>query len=269
MVHDGMQFPDVYGETCTVQTGRKSEADGQLWNITKENGVTTWGSTTEEVERLEKLPALLAAADAAREAKKKQEPKPRTKTKRKPRSRASRKQLAGEALKALHAKLLAERMGSDVPLDDIGVFVALLKGAGYKLRVYAQPDGIGLARVEEEYGQWTGGLELSPEYVRLYPNLMSVREWRLSFSANLAEYCPFPIESKESKGPIPTADEPPAMRRHGNQIFTGYAVFIERLVRAGLRTIGVVSDTHDAAYWREQLYGSDAPMMALMQQEAQ
>lgn len=69
MVHDGMQFPDVYGETCTVQTGRKSEADGQLWNITKENGVTTWGVTTEEVERLERLPAFLAEVDARRGGK--------------------------------------------------------------------------------------------------------------------------------------------------------------------------------------------------------
>ena len=256
MVYDGMQFTCVDGETSTVQTGR----DG-LWNIVKESGIKTWGVTTEEVERLEKLPALLAAADAAREAKKKQEPKPRTKTRKQLAGKRHRQQMSSREIEALEARTRREALVSNVPLDDIGVFVALLKGAGYKLRVYAQPDGIGLARVEEEYGQWTGGLELSPEYVRLYPNLMSVREWRLSFSANLAEYCPFPIESKESKGPIPTADEPPAMRRHGNQIFTGYAVFIEPLVRAGLRTIGVVSDT--------QLYGSDAPMMALMQQEAQ
>ncbi len=59
MVHNGMQFPDVDGETSTVETGR----DG-LWNITKETGITVWGVTTEEVERLVKLPALLAAAEA-------------------------------------------------------------------------------------------------------------------------------------------------------------------------------------------------------------
>ena len=64
MVYDGMQFTCVDGETSTVQTGR----DG-LWNIVKESGIKTWGVTTEEVERLERLPAFLAEVDARRGGK--------------------------------------------------------------------------------------------------------------------------------------------------------------------------------------------------------
>jgi hypothetical protein len=118
--------------------------------------------------------------------------------------------------------------------DNMAMFISTLKVLGFKLEVYARPEEV--ERVQNEYSTWTNGETLPESAIKIYPNLATAREWRLTFPVAAEPLATFPVvEGGQVRKLHAMGHGEPVGLRQGKQVSVYYPAIIEPLVSAGLR----------------------------------
>ena len=118
--------------------------------------------------------------------------------------------------------------------SNMALFISTLKVLGFKLEVYARPDEV--ERVQNEYYTWANGETLPDVAIKIYPNLATAREWRLTFPVGAEPLATFPVVEGGQVGKLRALGHgEPVGLRQGKQVGVYYLAIIELLVNGGLR----------------------------------